>query len=150
MVAQDLNAQWIQTYRQVLDGYDVEYNVLAFNDIQITLDTGAQVLIRNTASVVPQRIHLFVWNPAHHEDPESVVAPEALEKASVATKLTDEITRVRGRAAEDVHGRIYAELICMAGEPGHVPTAEVLQTSLPQLFTLAQQQLAALSGDAAH
>lgn len=142
MAVQDVHQQWIENYTRVLKAYGLNYQVREYNDLEIQPGDQPRVIIRNTASVVPQRVHMLGvtdLTPSEEAISESATAPDRLEAAEFAVKLTDQITRVRGRAVTDHTGQVYIELICVAGEPGLVPTVDQLQEQLPQLLTLLQQ-----------
>lgn len=137
MAVQDVHQQWIENYTRVLKAYGLNYQVREYNDLEIQPVDHPRVIIRNTASVVPQRVHMLGATDVTPSDQATV--PDRLEAAEFAVKLTDQITRVRGRAVTDHTGQVYIELICVAGEPGLVPTVDQLQEQLPQLLTLLQQ-----------
>lgn len=142
MAAQDIHQQWLENYTRVLTAYGLNYQVREYNDLEIQPGDQPRVIIRNTASVVPQRVHMLgviELTPSEEAISESATAPDRLEAAEFAVKLTDQITRVRGRAVTDHTGQVYIELICVAGEPGLVPTVDQLQEQLPQLLALLLQ-----------
>ncbi|WP_258934779.1 hypothetical protein [Nesterenkonia pannonica] len=138
MSAITISASWIDRYTSALEAKSLSHQVGPFNDITVTVED-AEYVVRNTASVVPQRIHL-VGYPT-----EPITAdPDQLESVTVKQQFDDMTIRARGRALPDHQGRVYFDLICVAGEPGDVPAQERLERLLPQLFVLMtqmQQQL---------
>ncbi|WP_147104896.1 hypothetical protein [Nesterenkonia populi] len=140
MSAITTNAAWITRFTAALEAKGLSHTVGPFNDIAVKVED-TEYVIRNTASVVPQRIHL-VGRPA-----EPVTAEAAqLEGVTVKQQFDDMTIRARGRAVLDHQGQVYFDLICVAGEPGDVPAQERLERLLPQLFVLMTQMQQQLKG----
>lgn len=140
MSAITTNTAWITRYTDALSSKGLTHQVTPFNDITVSVE-GADYVIRNTASVVPQRIHL-VGYPAE----EITAQPADIEGVTVKQQFDDMTIRARGRALLDHQGKVYFDLICVAGEPGDVPAQERLERLLPQLFVLMAQMRQQLAG----
>ncbi|GAA1810087.1 hypothetical protein [Nesterenkonia flava] len=138
MSAITTTASWIHHITGALDAKNLTYAVNRYNDVTLAVDD-AEYVIRNTASVVPQRIHMLGYPAA-----QVTAQPADVEGITIRQEFENISVRARGRALLDHEGRVYFDLICIAGEPGEVPSQAQLEELLPQLIVLMtqmQQQL---------